>query len=154
MMATIVMTMIRTLCLCQHGFCGGQTFGIHGCRGRGTPVGLSQMWKGSGNYYSGSMMMVILAMIRMVMIMIMKRGTLSIAIGSMGRTGGLSSGIPVDIIGRIPFIVLHVDHHHGWGFKNDDARDWQTSLNRYRARSLGRRIWQTQDLDPGTNCHY
>ena len=60
-----------------------------------------------------SMMMVILVMIRMVMIMIMKRGTLSIAIGSMGRTGGSSSGIPVDIIGRIPFIVLHVDHHHG-----------------------------------------
>ena len=27
--------------------------------------------------------------------------------GSIGRTGGLSSGIPVDMIGRIPFIVLH-----------------------------------------------
>ena len=37
--------------------------------------------------------------------------TLSTAMGSIGRTGGLSSGIPVDMIGRIPFIVLHDNDH-------------------------------------------
>ena len=53
-------------------------------------------------------------MIKMVMFMDM-RETLSTAIGSMGRTGGSSSRIPIDIIGRMPFIVLHDD--------DDDADD-------------------------------
>ena len=40
--------------------------------------------------------------------------------GSIGRTGGLSSGIPVDMIGRIPFIVLHDEDHY---FSDDDYDD-------------------------------
>ena len=38
---------------------------------------------------------------------------------------------------------------HGQKVDGFDDEDWQTSLHKCQARSLGRRIWQTQDPDPG-----
>ena len=61
-------------------------------------------------------------MIKMVMFMDMIE-TLSTAIGSMGRTGGSSSGIPIDIIGRMPFIVLHDDDDDDADDDDDDDDD-------------------------------
>ena len=48
-------------------------------------------------------------------------------------------------------VIWYYDYDHG---QDDNDEDWQTFLHRCLARSLGRRIWQTQDPDPGTDFHY